>query len=82
MYAERNDDSKHVFLHAAWQVCELLTKNAWRQAKDLMKQASPTNKVGSAAVLAPHPAPMPLEVYIHGCYPAMLTSSHILMPYA
>ena len=40
--------------HAHWrhagacvaQVCELLAKSAWRQAKDLMKQATPSNKAG------------------------------------
>lgn len=26
------------------QVCELLAKNAWRQVRELMKSASPTNK--------------------------------------
>ena len=32
------------------QVCELLAKNAWKQVKELLKSASPTNKVSGAAV--------------------------------
>lgn len=34
------------------QVCELLAKNAWRQAKQLMKDATPTNKARCLDVAA------------------------------
>ena len=49
------------------QVCELLTKNAWRQVKELLKSASPTNKVGHAVLGSLDcPAARPLQ----GCHVA------------
>lgn len=35
---------RDTYLHCAPQVCELLAKNAWKQVRELLKSASPTNK--------------------------------------